>query len=243
MMRILRRVAGWLTRSTLRLTILLSVVVLSLGFNAAVLAVDAVRDAVVQAVGELVDGRRTQSPRKPKPQQPDLDRLRADNDRLRAERDDLARRVNRVDADLKTERQMRSQMIEKGRDITRRITQRTARSITANFGSMAAEAVPVAGVLVIAGVTFYEVREACGIMSDMRELSTLFDDAPPEENRYCGYSLKEFRDAVFSAPPLDCTIIDMPPEMVAECETIPPPDFHNRGDPSTSEPVVLPDRG
>ena len=243
MMRMLRRVAGWLTRSTLRLTIIVSIVVLSLGFNAAVLAVDAVRDAVVQAVSEIVDGRRKPSPRKPKPPQPDLDRLRADNDRLRAERDDLARRVNRVDADLVSERQARRQMIEKGRDITDRIAQRTARSITANFGSMAAEAVPVAGVLVIAGVTFYEVREACGIMSDMRELSTLFDDAPPEENRYCGYSLKEFRDVVFNPPPLDCTIIDMPPEMVAACPEIPPPDSPNPGDPSPPEPVVLPDRG
>ncbi|SFL71527.1 hypothetical protein SAMN04488004_15010 [Loktanella salsilacus] len=113
-------------------------------------------------------------------------------------------------------------MTEKGTDITRRMTQRTTRGITANFGSMAAEAVPYVGIAVIIGVTFYEVRDACLTMSDMRELSDMFGTPSDGDNRYCGFTLDEFKNAVFDfGSKVDCSNLNMPPEMVAQCQERP----------------------
>ncbi|SHF92448.1 hypothetical protein SAMN05444339_12216 [Loktanella atrilutea] len=154
-----------------------------------------------------------------------MNELELENDDLKRRNADLnndnrylRRTRDTIRTDLANERALREAITEKGTDITRRMTQRTSRSITANFGSMAAEAVPYVGIAAIVGVTFYEVRDACLTMSDMRELSDMFGTPSSNENRYCGFTLQEFKDQVFNtSSKVDCSNLDMPSEMVEEC--------------------------
>lgn len=230
----IRRLVGFLTRTTLRIGVLIAVVVLSLAFNATVLAVDSVRDAIVDSFRQLAgryDGPNRKNPTSPRqPTKADrLSELELQNDNLKSrnlnlDRDnrDLRRTRDALDASLADERALRRTITEKGTDVTRRMTQRTTRGITANFGSMAAEAVPYVGIAVIVGVTYYEVRDACLTMSDMRELNDMFGTPSNNDNRYCGFTLQEFKDAVFDInSKVDCSNLNMPPEMIQQCEKPP----------------------
>lgn len=235
MKRVIWRLVGFLTRTTLRIGVLIAVVVLSLAFNVAVLAADTVRDAIVETIYRLPDViKRDRSPRPTKDEQlrqlrqqnADLERRNTDlggrNADLDIDNRELRRARDAINTDLADERAIRRAITEKGGDITRRMTQRTSRSITANFGSMAAEAVPYVGIAVIVGVTFYEVRDACLTMSDMRELGDMFGTPSDSDNRYCGFTLQEFKAAVFgNDSKVDCSNLNMPPEMVKDCKRPP----------------------
>lgn len=55
-------------------------------------------------------------------------------------------------------------------DTTKRISKRTARGAARNVGSIAGEAIPIAGIAVVVGVTTWELKDACETMKDLREL-------------------------------------------------------------------------
>lgn len=234
MKRVIWRLFGFLTRTTLRIGVLIAVVALSFAFNVAVLAADSVRDAIAGSFKQLaasIDGPdpKSRTPSRQPTKADSLSELELQNDDLKRRNTDLDsdnRNLRRarasLDASLADERALRRTMTEKGTDITRRMTQRTTRGITANFGSMAAEAVPYVGIAVIIGVTFYEVRDACLTMSDMRELSDMFGTPSDGDNRYCGFTLDEFKNAVFDfGSKVDCSNLNMPPEMVTQCQERP----------------------
>ena len=217
---------------------LISAIVLSLTFNVAVLAADSVRDAIIGSIRQFAgsyDGpdRKNSRPTHPSPKDDRLRELELQNDDLKrrntgldSDNRSLLRTRDALDTSLADERALRRTITEKGTDITQRITQRTTRGIAANFGSMAAEAVPYVGMAVIVGVTYYEVRDACLTMSDMRELSNLFEIPAEDDSRYCGFTLQEFRDTVFEIKSeVDCSSLNMPPEMVAQCQE--PPKIDN----------------
>jgi hypothetical protein len=224
--RVIWRLFGFLTRTTLRIGVLIAVVVLSFTFNVAVLAAGSVREAIVDVLkhadgSNCISKRCLQDAQIRSLEQKNRDLSRR-NTGLNGENRNLRQSRDLLDTKLADERVLRRTMTEKGTDITRRMTQRTTRGITANFGSMAAEAVPYVGIAVIIGVTFYEVRDACLTMSDMRELSDMFGTPSDGDNRYCGFTLDEFKNAVFDfGSKVDCSNLNMPPEMVAQCQERP----------------------
>lgn len=55
-------------------------------------------------------------------------------------------------------------------DTTKRISTRTAKGAARNVGSIAGEAIPVAGIAVVVGVTAWELKDACETMKDLRAL-------------------------------------------------------------------------
>ena len=246
----IRRLVGFLTRTTLRVGVLIAVVTLSIALNITTFAVDSVRGAIFETLERLPEVIDPDRPRKPtkdeqlrqlRQENADLEHRNANLDRRNADLDidnrELQRARNAISTDLADERALRRAITEKGTDITRRMTQRTSRSITANFGSMAAEAVPYFGIAVVIGVTFYEVRDACLTMSDMRELGNMFGAPSDTSNRYCGFTLQEFKAAVLgSGSEVDCSSLNMPPEMVDECER--PPTIDGDTDPDADQ--ILP---
>lgn len=56
------------------------------------------------------------------------------------------------------------------RETSERIAKRTAKSATRSAGSVIAEAIPVAGIAVVVGVTAWELKDSCDTMLDLYEL-------------------------------------------------------------------------
>lgn len=74
-------------------------------------------------------------------------------------------------------------------DTTNRVSRRIATAAARSAGSVAAEAIPVAGVAVILGVTAWELKDACATMKDLRELDLAFNPdtaLDPEVSEVCG---------------------------------------------------------
>lgn len=164
----------------------------------------------------------------------DLNRVAAENTELLAQRSVLNRRV----ADLEVQSDgLDRQVMERIQELNDRSARRTSRMITANVSSMAVEAVPYAGVAAIVGVTFLEVRDACQILADTREMSQLLSGDPVDEVAACGYSPAEFWELLRGGPDvatcrdlssdmpaelqLDCLSISRPGELQPETETQP----------------------
>lgn len=73
------------------------------------------------------------------------------------------------------------------KDTASRVSRRTALAATRNVGSMAGEALPAVGVGVIAAATAWELRDACQMMREMRELDAAFNpDDPISDDEVCG---------------------------------------------------------
>lgn len=73
--------------------------------------------------------------------------------------------------------------------IARRVSARTAKAALLNVDSLAAQAVPAAGVAVIVAVTAVDLRFSCDTLKDMRALELVVNPAAPpsgEETRICG---------------------------------------------------------
>ena len=89
-------------------------------------------------------------------------------------------------------------------EITERIAKRTSRGALRNLSSIPTEAVPIAGIAVVVGVTTWELIDACETMKDMNELNDLIgNDVPVEEETVCGIeppSSEEVYKTVVSSP-------------------------------------------
>ena len=74
-----------------------------------------------------------------------------------------------------TYRGQKRRLAEAVGDTSKRIAKRTAAAATRNAGSVVAEAIPVAGVAVVLGVTAWDLKDACETMTDLHELELASD--------------------------------------------------------------------
>ena len=88
--------------------------------------------------------------------------------------------------------------------ITKNITRRTILGVGRNIAAAYAEAIPVSGVVVILGVTTWELYDACQTMKDMDEIiRSMGIHDTVEEDKVCGKklpSIKEIVKAIKSSP-------------------------------------------
>lgn len=74
-------------------------------------------------------------------------------------------------------------------DTSKRIAKRSAVSASRNAGSVVAEAIPVAGLAVILGVTAFDLKDSCETLRDLHELDRALDPSTElaEQAKYvCG---------------------------------------------------------
>lgn len=87
-----------------------------------------------------------------------------------------------------------------------RVTKRTSRSVARDIASMPGEALPWAGMAVIAGVTVLEVNDLCATLEDMDELKRAVDplaERDEEAFRVCSFEVptrEELWEAVKDSP-------------------------------------------
>ncbi|MBU2941053.1 hypothetical protein Q8W25_03630 [Shimia thalassica] len=77
-------------------------------------------------------------------------------------------------------------------DTAERVSRRTATAATRNAGSVFAEAIPIAGIAVIVGVTAWDLKDACDTMYDLHQLELAFNPgaaADPEATEVCGLTV------------------------------------------------------
>ncbi len=77
-------------------------------------------------------------------------------------------------------------------DTAARVSRRTAAGAARNAGSVVAEAIPVAGVAVVLGVTAWDLKDACDTMTDLHELELAFNPSvspDPEASEVCGLTV------------------------------------------------------
>lgn len=120
--------------------------------------------------------------------------------RIATAANDLVRRDRRIAllsdevAALKAERVVtyrghRKLLGEAVEDTTGRISRRMATSAARNAGSVFAEAIPIAGIAVILGVTAWDLKDSCDTMHDLHELDLAFNPEvrfDPEAVEVCG---------------------------------------------------------
>lgn len=91
-------------------------------------------------------------------------------------------------------------------DTSRRISSRAVKSASRNAGSVVAEAIPVAGVAVILGVTAWDLKDSCETMKDLHELEAASNpeaELSEEVTEVCGMALptkEEVWSAIKSSP-------------------------------------------
>lgn len=91
-------------------------------------------------------------------------------------------------------------------DTTHRVSRRMAAGATRNAGSVVAEAIPIAGIAVIIGVTAWDIKDSCDTMKDLHELDLAFNPSAaldPEATEVCGMQVPtkdEVWQAVRSSP-------------------------------------------
>ena len=91
-------------------------------------------------------------------------------------------------------------------DTTKRISDRTSKGAIRNVQSITGEAIPVAGITVVLGVSALELKDACDTMTDLRALELAVDpDAPegPATVEVCGLktpSRVQVLEAIKGAP-------------------------------------------
>ena len=79
-------------------------------------------------------------------------------------------------------RGQKRRLVEAVVDTTERVSIRTAKGASRNVGSVAGEAIPLAGIAVVVGVTALELKDACDTMNDLRALELSTDPTLSEDN-------------------------------------------------------------
>lgn len=163
--------------------ILVAMVVASLGLSTAMTLFPAVLSAVVSTV-ELLTGRTTfvtEASVREKQLRADLD---AERTARRQESAALRRRLAEQRVDYRGKRVSRGQAV---RDTVERVSRRTSTAVARNLGSMAGEALPVAGAAVVVAATAWELHDSCELMKELRALDAAFHpDDPVSDNEVCG---------------------------------------------------------
>ncbi len=145
----------------------------------------------------------------------DLDAERTQKSQLKQELSDQKARANkRIDAleaenkkakrrasdDLKIYAHRRSVVETKTRLISSRVSSGATRNVASAFG----ESIPLYGIAINAGVTAWEIRDACETMKDMRAISDAFElDSVQEVDQVCGLDVptsEEIQEKLVSAP-------------------------------------------
>lgn len=86
-----------------------------------------------------------------------------------------------------TYRGMRTAARDAVRDTARRVSRRTVNSTARSIASMAGEGLPAIGIGVIVAATAWELKDACELMGEMRELDAAFNpDDPISDDEVCG---------------------------------------------------------
>ena len=91
-------------------------------------------------------------------------------------------------------------------DTSKRISRRTVASASRNAGSVVAEAIPVAGVAVVLGVTAWDLKDSCDTMKDLNELERASNpsaELDAEALHVCGLQVptkEEVWEAVKASP-------------------------------------------
>lgn len=88
-----------------------------------------------------------------------------------------------------TYRGQKKRLAEAVADTTKRISTRTAKGAARNVSSIAGEAIPIAGIAVVVGVTAWELKDACDTMKDLRALELATDpngSQDPSVDEVCG---------------------------------------------------------
>lgn len=86
-------------------------------------------------------------------------------------------------------------------DTTGRISRRMATGAARNAGSVFAEAIPIAGIAVILGVTAWDLKDRCDTMHDLHELELAFNPdvgLDPKAKEVCGLEVPT-KDEVWQA--------------------------------------------
>lgn len=86
-------------------------------------------------------------------------------------------------------------------DTSTRVSRRMATAAARNAGSVAAEAIPIAGIAVIVAVTAWDIHDSCETMKDLHALDLAFNpqaDRDPEITEVCGMTVPT-RDEVWAA--------------------------------------------
>jgi hypothetical protein len=79
------------------------------------------------------------------------------------------------------------QLREAVEDTSRRVSDRVARGAARSIGSAAGEALPVAGIAVVAVATAWDLYDACETMKDLGELAAAIDpERPVDPSSVCG---------------------------------------------------------
>ncbi|WP_417810045.1 hypothetical protein [Thioclava sp.] len=83
-------------------------------------------------------------------------------------------------------KKMLSEVVE---ETTSHISVRMAKGASLNLGSAAAEAIPIAGIVAMLGVTAWDLKSSCDTMRDMHDLNLAFNptsEADPNIAEVCG---------------------------------------------------------
>ncbi len=120
---------------------------------------------------------------------------------LRAERNALRGQIAAAEDRITAEVAKRTDLQDEVRRINTSMTRRASRAISLNIGSLPAEMVPGLGATAALAATFYELRDACLTMAEMREMSTLIGGETEADLQACGYTFEEFKDIVLNRDP------------------------------------------
>ena len=80
-------------------------------------------------------------------------------------------------------------LVEAVEDTSKRIAKRTVAAASWNAGSVVAEAIPVAGVAVVLGVTAWDLKDSCDTMADLyvlEQATVNSSDLEEDARRVCG---------------------------------------------------------
>jgi len=80
--------------------------------------------------------------------------------------------------------------------ITRRITTRTVRNVSANLAAIPAESIPAIGIGVVIAITAMDLHDACADLKDMDELALAvgIDNSETETQKVCGFNIADFTE-------------------------------------------------
>ena len=85
--------------------------------------------------------------------------------------------------------------IAKAKKLRKKIAKRNIRNLSINLSSIGAEAIPLAGVATIIGVTSMDIRDACKDAQDLDRILMLMEagetEGPEDSRKICGFRIPD----------------------------------------------------
>lgn len=82
------------------------------------------------------------------------------------------------------------------KNISKRITARSAANASRNVSSVGGESIPLIGTAIIIGVTAWDLYDACQMIKDANELNAVFGHAKEDETKICGLKVPTKEEAL-----------------------------------------------